>query len=59
MTKVYTDDAEYTKYIIGRTPAERWGLPEDFRGVVIFLASKASDFVCGTSIVVDGGLIAK
>ncbi|EXJ87982.1 hypothetical protein A1O1_04909 [Capronia coronata CBS 617.96] len=59
MTKVYTDDPEYTRYIIGRTPAERWGLPEDFRGAIIFLASKASDFVCGTSIVVDGGLIAK
>lgn len=59
MTKVYTDDPEYTSYIIGRTPAARWGLPEDFRGAIIFLASKASDFVCGTSIVVDGGMIAK
>lgn len=59
MTKVYTEDAEYTKYIIGRTPAGRWGLPEDFRGAVIFLASRASDFCCGTSLVVDGGMIAK
>lgn len=59
MTKVYTDDAEYSKYILGRTPARRWGLPEDFRGAVIFLASRASDFVTGTSLVVDGGLIAK
>jgi 2-deoxy-D-gluconate 3-dehydrogenase len=59
MTKVYTDDKAYSDYIIGRTPAGRWGLPEDFRGAIIFLASKASDFVCGTSIVVDGGLIAK
>lgn len=59
MTKVYTEDAEYTKYIIGRCPAGRWGLPEDFRGAVIFLASKASDYVCGTSLVVDGGMIAK
>jgi 2-deoxy-D-gluconate 3-dehydrogenase len=59
MTKVYTDDPEYTNYILGRTPAGRWGLPEDFRGAVIFLASKASDYVSGTSLVVDGGLIAK
>jgi 2-deoxy-D-gluconate 3-dehydrogenase len=37
----------------------RWGLPEDFRGAVVFLASRASDYVSGTSLVVDGGLIAK
>jgi len=59
MTKVYTENAEYTKYIIDRTPAGRWGLPEDFRGAVIFLASRASDFCCGMSLVVDGGMIAK
>ncbi|EXJ60787.1 hypothetical protein A1O7_04940 [Cladophialophora yegresii CBS 114405] len=59
MTKNYTEDKEYYNYIIGRTPAGRWGLPEDFRGAIIFLASKASDFVCGTSLVVDGGMIAK
>ena len=59
MTKVYTDDPEYTNYILGRTPAGRWGLPEDFRGAVIFLASRASDFMTGSSLVLDGGLIAK
>lgn len=59
MTKVYTENEEYTSYIIGRTPAGRWGLPEDFRGAIIFLASRASDFVCGTSLVVDGGILAK
>lgn len=59
MTKVYTDDPEYSNYILGRTPAGRWGHPEDFRGAVIFLASKASDFMTGSSLVVDGGLIAK
>jgi 2-deoxy-D-gluconate 3-dehydrogenase len=59
MTESYTKDPEYNNYIINRTPAGRWGLPEDFRGAVVFLASQASNFVTGTSIVVDGGLLAK
>ena len=41
--------------IAGRTPAERWGLPEDMAGTAIFLSSKFSDFVNGVSIPVDGG----
>ena len=46
-----------TRYatIAGRTPAERWGLPEDMAGTAIFLSSKYSDFVNGVSIPVDGG----
>jgi 2-dehydro-3-deoxy-D-gluconate 5-dehydrogenase len=38
-----------------RTPAGRWGEPEDFEGIAAFLASRASDFVTGTAIPVDGG----
>ena len=38
-----------------RTPAGRWGAPEDFFGVAVFLASAASAFVTGTTIAVDGG----
>ena len=38
-----------------RTPAGRWGRPEDFAGIAVFLASHASDFVTGTAIPVDGG----
>lgn len=56
---MYTRDKAYNDYIIGRTPAGRWGLPEDFRGAIVFLASQASNFVTGTSLVVDGGMIAK
>jgi 2-deoxy-D-gluconate 3-dehydrogenase len=38
-----------------RTPAGCWGTPEDFKGPVIFLASKASDYVHGAIYLVDGG----
>lgn len=41
--------------VLARTPAGRWGTPEDFRGVGLFLASAASDFVTGAAIPVDGG----
>ena len=41
--------------VLARTPAGRWGRPEDLGGVAVFLASAASDFVTGTAIPVDGG----
>jgi 2-deoxy-D-gluconate 3-dehydrogenase len=41
--------------VLARTPAGRWGLPTDFAGVAVFLASPASDFVTGAAIPVDGG----
>jgi 2-deoxy-D-gluconate 3-dehydrogenase len=41
--------------VLRRTPAGRWGEPTDFAGIAVFLASKASDFVTGTAIPVDGG----
>jgi len=41
--------------VLARTPAGRWGLPEDHAGIAVFLASRASDFVTGTAIPVDGG----
>lgn len=54
-----TEGDQYYKYIIDRTPAGRWGKPEDLRGAVIFLASPASNFITGSSILVDGGMLAK
>ena len=44
-------------YIVSRTPAGRWGTPEDLVGAAVFLASGASDFVNGQIIYVDGGLL--
>jgi 2-dehydro-3-deoxy-D-gluconate 5-dehydrogenase len=41
--------------VIDRTPAARWGLPDDFAGITVFLSSSASDFITGTAIPVDGG----
>ncbi len=41
--------------VIARTPAGRWGLPEDFGGIAVFLSSRASDFITGAAIPVDGG----
>jgi 2-deoxy-D-gluconate 3-dehydrogenase len=40
---------------LGRTPAGRWGVPNDLAGIAAFLASPASDFITGTAIPVDGG----
>ncbi len=41
--------------VLARTPAARWGRPQDLGGIAVFLASAASDFVTGTAIPVDGG----
>jgi 2-dehydro-3-deoxy-D-gluconate 5-dehydrogenase len=41
--------------VIARTPANRWGEPQDFVGIAVFLASSASDFITGAAIPVDGG----
>lgn len=48
----------FDSFIVAKTPAERWGTPEDLMGPVIFLASSASDFVNGHVLYVDGGILA-
>jgi len=45
----------FVERVVARTPQARWGKPEDFQGVAVFLASRASDFITGSAIVVDGG----
>jgi 2-deoxy-D-gluconate 3-dehydrogenase len=44
-----------SQQILARIPAGRWGKPEDFGGPVVFLASDASAYVHGTTLLVDGG----
>lgn len=46
------------EFIINRTPAGKWGDPNDLQGAAIFLASQASDFITGQIIYVDGGILA-
>jgi gluconate 5-dehydrogenase len=48
----------FNEFIINRTPAARWGDPEDLAGTAVFLASRASDFINGQIIYVDGGILA-
>ncbi|WP_066220190.1 gluconate 5-dehydrogenase [Formosa haliotis] len=52
------DGHPFNEFIINRTPAARWGDPEDLQGAAIFLSSKASDFVNGHIVYVDGGILA-
>ncbi|MDU1903326.1 MAG: gluconate 5-dehydrogenase [Dysgonomonas sp.] len=48
----------FDSFIIAKTPAARWGTPEDLAGPAVFLASNASDFVNGHVLYVDGGILA-
>ncbi len=58
-TQALRDDPERSRQIMERIPAGRWGLPEDLAGAVVFLASRASDYLHGHVLVVDGGWMAR
>lgn len=58
MTKNLVDDEAFSKWLFKRTPAGRWGNPEELIGTAIFLSSAASNFVNGHIIFVDGGMLA-
>jgi gluconate 5-dehydrogenase len=58
MTATLVANPEFNQWICGRTPAGRWGRPEELIGAAVFLASSASDFVNGQMLAVDGGLTA-
>ncbi len=55
MVKQIREDKERYDFIIQRTPMGRWGQLEEIEGIVIFLASAASNFITGQSIAIDGG----
>ena len=54
-TQALRDNEERSEAILARIPAGRWGKPEDFKGPITFLASKASDYMTGSILSVDGG----
>ncbi len=55
---IRVDGHPFNDFIVGRTPAGIWGDPDDLQGAAIFLASKASNFVNGQVVYVDGGILA-
>lgn len=59
MNEALIRDRKRNEEILHRIPAGRWGTPSDMKGLVIFLASSASDYVSGTVIPVDGGYLGK
>lgn len=58
MTKTLYEDKKFDAWLCSRVPANRWGNPDELVGAAIFLASKASDYVNGHLLYVDGGLLA-
>ncbi|CDK27603.1 unnamed protein product [Kuraishia capsulata CBS 1993] len=59
MTNDLETDPKANADIVNRIPAGRWGKPEDLKGATVFLASRASDYITGECIVVDGGWMAR
>ncbi|OBX06764.1 gluconate 5-dehydrogenase [Gallibacterium salpingitidis] len=58
LTQPLVDNQQFTQWLCQRTPANRWGNPDELIGSAVFLASKASDFVNGHLLFVDGGMLA-
>lgn len=58
MTKPLVENQAFSDWLCKRTPAARWGNPEELVGAAVFLSSKASDFVNGHLLFVDGGMLA-
>ncbi|HDX8899964.1 TPA: 2-dehydro-3-deoxy-D-gluconate 5-dehydrogenase KduD [Klebsiella michiganensis] len=58
-TQQLREDVERSKAILERIPAGRWGVPDDLQGPVVFLASRAADYISGFTLAVDGGWLAR
>lgn len=58
MTRTLFEDGDFDTWVKNRTPLGRWGLPTDFEGAAVFLASDAAEFITGQIFYVDGGWLA-
>ncbi len=58
-TEALRNDPVRSRQILERIPADRWGASEDFKGPVVFLASEASNYVTGVTLVADGGWLGR
>ena len=58
-TRALRENKERNKAILERIPCGRWGEPEDLKGIAVFLASEASDYMNGYTVAVDGGWLAR
>jgi len=58
MNRALIEDENFDNWVKSRTPAQRWGRPDELAGAAVFLASAASDYVNGQIIYVDGGMLA-
>jgi 2-deoxy-D-gluconate 3-dehydrogenase len=58
-TEALRADPQRNRAILERIPAGRWGMPDDLAGAIVFLASRASDYVHGHALAVDGGWLAR
>ncbi|HSC23486.1 MAG TPA: glucose 1-dehydrogenase [Casimicrobiaceae bacterium] len=56
MNRALLDDAKFDAWVKSRTPAGRWGQPDEIAGLAVFLASSAADYVTGQMIMIDGGM---
>jgi gluconate 5-dehydrogenase len=56
MNRALIDNAEFDEWVKKRTPAGRWGQPEEIAGLAVFLSSSAADYITGQLIAVDGGM---
>ena len=58
MTQALVDDKAFNSWILGRTPAARWGTVDDLVGPAVFFASAASNYINGQVLFIDGGMTA-
>jgi len=56
LNRALLDNAEFNAWVCKRTPAGRWGQPDEIAGLAVFLASKAADYMTGQTLFLDGGM---